>query len=440
MSKWPVVQLGEVTRQRNGFVLIDDFTEYKRCRVQLHAQGIVLRDTVSGAEIKTKKQQVCKAGDFLVAEIDAKVGGFGIVPDELHGAIVSSHYFLFEINEEKLNRRFLDYFICTPAFRDQVAAQGSTNYAAIRPNQVLGYEIPLPPLPEQRRIVARIEELAAKINEARALRRKCLIETELWWPNLLREVLAGESAHEGIGETARELLAISAKRNNSPTTTSYNNAHPWKPEIVNNGPVELPPAWVWTTLGSVLTHLVDCINDTPDFADFDTGLIGLKSTNIRPYKLDLSRRWFMTNESFEYWNRREKPRQGDVVLTREAPMGNACILPSEHEFCLTQRLLLLRVDPETILPKMLLHYLNSPYFREQVDEKCRGLTTPHIRVQDAPDFVLPLPPMDRQQRIITALDAVQSRMNLLSDLQSETAREVNALLPSILDKAFKGEL
>ena len=84
MRPWPAVQLGKVIQQRRDFVFIDDFSEFKRCRVQLHAQGIVLRDAVSGAEIKTKKQQVCKAGDFLVAEIDAKIGGFGIVPDDLH--------------------------------------------------------------------------------------------------------------------------------------------------------------------------------------------------------------------------------------------------------------------------------------------------------------------------------------------------------------------
>ena len=48
-------------------------------------QGIVLRDEVTGALIKTKSQQVCRAGEFLVAEIDAKVGGFGIVPEALDG-------------------------------------------------------------------------------------------------------------------------------------------------------------------------------------------------------------------------------------------------------------------------------------------------------------------------------------------------------------------
>src|ERR1044071_4952404 len=150
------VRLGEVLRHRKEFITIDDLTRYKRPRVQLHVQGIVQRDEVPGALIKTKTQQVCRAGEFLVAEIDAKVGGFGIVPESLDGSIVSSHYFLFVIDDTKLDRRFLDFFIRTPAFQEQVAAQGSTNYAAIRPAHVLGYKFPLPPLEEQRRVVTRI--------------------------------------------------------------------------------------------------------------------------------------------------------------------------------------------------------------------------------------------------------------------------------------------
>jgi type I restriction enzyme S subunit len=179
MSKWPVVKLGEVLIHRKEFITIDDLTNYKRPRVQLHAQGIVIRDEVPGAVIKTKAQQVCRAGEFLVAEIDAKVGGFGIVPEALNGSIVSSHYFLFMVDETRLERRFLGYFIRTPMFSEQVTAQGSTNYAAVRPARVLGYEIPLPPLAEQRRIVARIEELAAQIHEAKELRRQAVEEAEI---------------------------------------------------------------------------------------------------------------------------------------------------------------------------------------------------------------------------------------------------------------------
>lgn len=81
--EWPVVRLGEVISHRKEFIEIAPDEIYARCRVQTSARGIVLRDRVSGAEIKTKKQQVCRAGEFLVAEIDAKLGGYGIVPDDL---------------------------------------------------------------------------------------------------------------------------------------------------------------------------------------------------------------------------------------------------------------------------------------------------------------------------------------------------------------------
>ncbi|MBI2782682.1 MAG: restriction endonuclease subunit S [Gammaproteobacteria bacterium] len=165
MRPWPRVTLGQVLKHRKEFILLDDTEQYKRCRVQLHAKGVVLRDTVPGSDIKTKRQQVCHAGEFLVAEIDAKMGGFGIVPEALEGAVVSSHYFLFAIDGVQLDRRFLDYFIRTTGFRNQVEAQGSTNYAAIRPASVAGYQIPLPPLPEQQAIVRRLDALADKVRQ-----------------------------------------------------------------------------------------------------------------------------------------------------------------------------------------------------------------------------------------------------------------------------------
>jgi type I restriction enzyme S subunit len=108
---WQTVPLSEFLTQRKEFFTIDDFTRYKRARVKLHGKGIVLRDEVDGAEVKTKDQQAARTGELLVAEIDAKVGGFGIVPPELNRAIVSSHYFLFEINEQKCLREWLDWCI-----------------------------------------------------------------------------------------------------------------------------------------------------------------------------------------------------------------------------------------------------------------------------------------------------------------------------------------
>ncbi len=124
MSAFPTARLGSFLKHRKDFFTIDDTARYKRVRVQLHNRGIVLRDVVEGAELRTKQQQAARGGELLVAEIDAKVGGFGIVPSELEGAIVSSHYFLFEVDETQCLRGWLGAFIRSGGLEEQVKARG----------------------------------------------------------------------------------------------------------------------------------------------------------------------------------------------------------------------------------------------------------------------------------------------------------------------------
>jgi restriction endonuclease S subunit len=168
-ARFELVKLEQVLYHRKEFITISDNIEYKRCRVQIQGKGVVLRDEIYGKEIKTKNQQVCKADDFLVAEIDAKVGGYGIVPNELEGAVVSGHYFLFEIVKSKLLPEFLGILVKYEQFSKQVKSTGSTNYSAIRPYHVLDYLIPLPSLSEQEAIV---NNYYSKIKEAEALEKQ----------------------------------------------------------------------------------------------------------------------------------------------------------------------------------------------------------------------------------------------------------------------------
>lgn len=278
---WRLVPLGEVVKYRKEFIAIDDLETYKRCRVQLHAQGIVLRDSILGAQIKTKKQQVCRTGDFLVAEIDAKVGGFGIVPENLDEAIVSSHYYLFEIDESILSKRFLDYFIRTPTFREQVRAQGSTNYAAIRPQDVLGYTMPLPPLEEQQRIVRRIEELSAKIEEARGLRSLSAVKTE-------------------------KLL-------------SSTSGHFFDTESTNTQLCKLSDLTIRITKG-----------ESPEWQGFsyqETGALFIRSENVLWGSLNLSKRTCIPIEFHQKLNRSQL-QVGDVLVNLVgASIGRSCVVP-----------------------------------------------------------------------------------------------------------------
>lgn len=379
MSKsWPFVALGEVLTHRKKFIQINDLETYKRCRVQLHAQGIVLRDSVAGVEIKTKKQQVCQAGEFLVAEIDAKVGGFGIVPDELDRAIVSSHYFLFGINDAKLDRRFLDFYSKTLAFREQVAAQGSTNYAAIRPINVLGYTIPLPPLAEQQRIVARIEDLAAKIEEARGLRRQAMEEAEA----LCRSIIFGDTY-------------------------------------------------------AVLTHMSELVtqkgHDVQVTADEQYHFAG-----VYCFGRGVFRGQQKSGMDFAYKQLGQLKAGNFVYPKLMAWEGAFGVVPKECDgLFVSPEFPIFEVIENRILPETLDVYFRTPAVWPQVAGESTGTNVRRRRLnpKDFLSYRIPLPSMESQLR----LRQVMQQTHGLKRLQAETAAELDAMLPSILDKAFKGE-
>ena len=138
--------MGEFLTHAPSFFTIGDDHEYQLVTVKLHGKGVVPRCRMKGTQIKTKEQQRIAKDQFLVAEIDAKFGGFGIVPTELDGAIVSGHYFLYDIDKNKVLPGFLQCFISSGILtkRIQKDIQGALNYSAIRPHHLLEVPFPLP--------------------------------------------------------------------------------------------------------------------------------------------------------------------------------------------------------------------------------------------------------------------------------------------------------
>jgi type I restriction enzyme, S subunit len=396
--KWPTVKLGATLRHRKEFITIDDLTSYKRPRVQLHVQGIVLRDEVPGALIKTKKQQVCRTGEFLVAEIDAKVGGFGIVPDSLNTSIVSSHYFLFVVDESKLNRRFLDFFIRTPAFREQVAAQGSTNYAAIRPAHVLGYKVPLPPLAEQRRVVRQIEELAVQIGDAQTLRRKADAEAEALIPRVTTSLL------DDAGWTTSPLGKILAEK-------PRNGLCPQQ-EVESGGRAMLRI----NAVSSSPTRYVD--------------MTGSKQVEVVE---DVAEQFVIRNDDVFIVR-----YNGDIKRVAKPAIYKGS---NESRAVYPDKLIRLRPNVLKMTPDFLVFALTSRTVRMQI-EGLGKTTAGNIGVSgsNAQSFIVPVPPLPEQRRIVSELDALQAEVDALKRLQAEMAAELEAMLPAILDRAFKGEL
>jgi type I restriction enzyme, S subunit len=178
--EWPRVALGTVLTRRKDEITVQELDTYDRLTIRMNGGGIRLRDRLPGSEIGTKNQFLVRKEQLLLSKIDARNGAFGIVPDECDGAIITGNFWAFDIDHKRLDPRFFDYLTKTRLFIDFCirGSEGTTNRLYLQEPLFLAQLISLPPLAEQRRIVARIEELAAKIAEARGLRREAVEEAE----------------------------------------------------------------------------------------------------------------------------------------------------------------------------------------------------------------------------------------------------------------------
>lgn len=154
----PVVKIGDVLSQVNKPILLENDVLYTRITVRLFNKGIVERDKVYGSEIGTKKQFKIFKGQFVISKIDGKSGAFGLLPEDLDGAIVTQDFPVFEVNVNKVLPDYLELILTNPSILDNVKAtsSGSTGRKRLSISKFLNTRIPLPSIEEQKKYINKI--------------------------------------------------------------------------------------------------------------------------------------------------------------------------------------------------------------------------------------------------------------------------------------------
>lgn len=153
---------------------------YKQITARLWGKGLTLRGEVPGSAIAAARQYCAKAGQFLISRIDARHGAFGIVPEELDGALVSNDFPCFNIDASTVLPHFFEWYSRTPEFIDlcRRASEGSTNRVRMKEAKFLKMTVPLTSLDEQRRIVEKLDRVAALVDDRRNAIKVAVRETQ----------------------------------------------------------------------------------------------------------------------------------------------------------------------------------------------------------------------------------------------------------------------
>jgi len=389
MRQWSPVKLGDVLMPANRVEPVDPAKEYRLLGVRLDGRGPFHRETVTGAQTSATKLFRVAQGDFIYSRLFAWRGAFGVIGEELDGCYVSGEFPTFVVASGKVDVEFLRYWFQLPAViaRVEKDCTGSTPLTRNRFKEAFfnALEIPLPPLAEQRRVVARIQELATHIHEARTLRHQATEEAG---------ALLVAMAHRADLDASAKLQMGWKRRRLSEAIQLADDSHPVEPNR------SYPNLGIFS-FGRGLFH-------KPPINGLATS-----ATSLRRVK----RGQFIYSRLFAF--------EGAYGMVTDEFDG-AFVSQEYPTF---------DCDPREVRAEFLAAYFKPPNVWKDVGRGSKGLGDRRQRVQ--PQQVLAhelwLPPIAWQNR----LAEVQAEVDALKRLQADTAAELDAMLPSILDKAFK---
>jgi type I restriction enzyme S subunit len=368
--------------------------QYRQVGVRLWGEGSYERETLDGSQTRYKVLSRIEADDIIVNKIWARNGSVAVVSEDLAGCYVSGEFPTFIPIRDKLEPRWFHWFTKMPLLWQQCdeKSRGTSGKNRIRPERFLEIHIPLPPLDEQRRIVARIEELSAKIEEARGLRRRAVEEVEA--------------------------LALSGS------------------EIVFQELVKRHGA---STLGESCISITDGDHITPPFVN--DGVRFIFVGNVSSGRLHFENCKHVEEDYYRRLSAHRVPQRDDILYSAVgATLGVPAIVDSDVPFCFQRHIAILKPDRARLDSRFAWHMLRSTTVFNQAWDSTTGSAQPTVPLRAIRLLPIPLPPISEQRHIAAYLDGLQAKVDAVKKIQEETAEELDALMPSILSRAFSDTL
>ncbi|WP_303311197.1 restriction endonuclease subunit S [Hymenobacter sp. BT730] len=403
--------------------------------------------------VRDEKQVVC-TGDILISlansyELVGKVSQVQDIPTpSTLGAFIS----LIRAKGE-IDKSYLYYYLNSNEVQSAIRKLASTtvNISNVSVGKISDLKVLLPPLAEQHRIVAQLEATMQKLEASQERLEKLPVLLKKFRQAVLAAAVSGKlteawRAEQPQVETGAKLLnriqkerrewAIQeARKGNLEASRFYKKAEAQSATTTEDG---LPEGWAKASLLKVCQLVVDCHNKTAPY--ISEGIPLVRTTNIKNGRLLLDSVKYVSPETYKFWSRRCPPQPGDILFTREAPMGESAIIPPDTTLCMGQRMMLLRFFKGLSEVQFFGYVIQSPSFLSQLGENAVGTGVLHLRVGDVEALQVPVPPLAEQQEIARQVNHYFELADQLEARFEQAAALVEQLPQALLAKAFSGQL
>ena len=184
------------------------------------------------------------------------------------------------------------------------------------------------------------------------------------------------------------------------------------------------------TIRELCSVVVDCPHSTPKWTA--NGKIVIRNKNIKHGKIDFSSPSYTDDEHFAQRIKRAKPQPGDIIITREAPIGDVGMIPENTECCLGQRMVLLRANQSVCDNFYLLYSLQSLYVQHQISwSEGTGTTVSNLRIPHLEQIQIPYLPLEQQAKISSVLRALEEKIENNRRLNDNLEQQVMSLYAEI---------
>lgn len=292
--------------------------------------------------------------------------------------------------------------------------EGSTNQKELKADTIKSVLVPVPPIDEQRRIVAKIEELLPYVEQYDKAYSKLEVFNKKFPEDMQKSILQyaiqGKLVEQRPEEgTAEELYEqIQAEKERLIKEGKIKKEKPLSEITEEEIPFEIPDSWKWVRFRDMCSILTCGYASTPTYVSKEEGMPFISAKNIKPYNFMPEDHNYISKSLYQKLTQTCNPQLGDILLTRVgAGIGEAAIIDQDFDFAIYVSLTLVKLVNYNLLNnKYVLYWLNSPIgvLSSQSNIFGKNASQGNLNVSNVRNFLFPLPPLVEQERIVEALE------------------------------------